>query len=99
MITKFKLFEININDPWDEEVWDENAYFIGHVLVNNDEIKKGDYIIDIEKVNVSINDEKMGVVKCVDVLDQYDLVWASIDGESSACDSIYQFKKVLNYKN
>lgn len=67
------------------------------ITMTNDKIQKGDFIIDTEKIGISINDENIGnVVKCKEILNDNDLVWESIDGKSSACDSIFQFKKVIN---
>lgn len=66
------------------------------ITMSNDKIQEGDFIIDTEKIGVSINGEDLGVVvKCIKILDQNDLIWESLDGKSSACDSIFQFKKVL----
>lgn len=67
------------------------------IIIGNDKIQVGDFIIDVEKIGVSINGESLGVVvKCKQLLNDDDLIWESLDGKSSACDSIYQFKKVLN---
>lgn len=97
MIKTFENFNNEI-DPFKEENWDDDNYFyFGNIVVSNEKIKNGDFIIDIEKINIIIDNAKMGVVKCVDILDDYDLVWESLDGKSSACDSIYQFKKVIKF--
>lgn len=66
--------------------------------MSNDKIKEGDFIIDTEKIGVSVNGENLGiVVKCKMILDENDLVWESLDGKSSACDGIFQFKKVIKF--
>jgi len=68
------------------------------IIMSNDKIQEGDFIIDTEKIGVSLNGENLGVVvKCVKVLDEDDLVWESLDGKSSACDGIFQFKKVIKF--
>jgi hypothetical protein len=58
--------------------------------VSNDKIQEGDFIIDIENPDV--------VVKCVKILNQDDLIWESLDRKSSACDSIFLFKKIIQNK-
>ena len=59
-------------------------------------IKEGDLIVDIEKRGVVINDEPQNKpVRCVKILDDQDLIWESLDGKSSACDSIYCFVKYV----
>ncbi len=64
--------------------------------MSNDKIQEGDFIIDTEKIGVSINGGNLGiVVKCKKILDDNDLIWESVDGKLSACDSIFQFKKVI----
>ena len=64
--------------------------------MSNDKILEGDFIIDTEKIGVSLNGENLGVVvKCKKILDDNNLIWESLDGKSSACDSILQFKKVI----
>jgi hypothetical protein len=35
------------------------------------------------------------VVRCTQILDNKDLVWMSLDGKSSACDSIIEFTKLV----
>lgn len=68
------------------------------IIMTNDKIQEGDFIIDTEKIGVSINGENLGiVVKCKTILDENDLVWESLDGKSSACDGIFQFKKVIKF--
>jgi hypothetical protein len=68
------------------------------IIMSNDKIQKGDFIIDTGKIGVSINGENLGiVVKCKEILDDNDLIWESIDGKSSACDGIFQFKKVIKF--
>ena len=68
------------------------------IIMSNDKIQENDFIIDTEKIGVSINGENLGVVvKCKTILDENDLVWESIDGKSSACDGIFQFKKVIKF--
>ena len=68
------------------------------IEMSNDKIQVGDFIIDIEKINVSLNGENLGiVVKCKEILDDDHLIWESVDGKSSACDSIFHFKKVINW--
>lgn len=63
--------------------------------LSNDKIKEGDFIIDTEKLGIIINGEnQFQVVRCKEILDSQDLVWESLDGKSSACDSIGIFKKV-----
>ena len=71
---------------------------MGKIIMSNDKIQEGDFIIDTEKIGVSINGENLGVVvKCKTILGDDDLVWESIDGKSSACDGIFQFKKVIKF--
>jgi hypothetical protein len=65
------------------------------IIMSNDKIKDGDFIIDTEKTGVLINGQNLGVVvKCKKILDDKDLIWESLDGKTCACDSIFQFKKV-----
>lgn len=71
---------------------------MNEILISNDKIQEGDFIIDTEKFGVSINEENLGiVVKCKAILDEDSLVWESLDGKSSAYDGIFQFKKVIKY--
>lgn len=68
------------------------------ITMSNGKIQEGDFIIDTEKIGVSINGENLGiVVKCKTILDENYLVWESLDGKSSACDGIFQFKKVIKF--
>lgn len=61
----------------------------------NEKIKEGDFIIDTEKTGIIINGEnQFQVVRCKKILSDDDLIWESLDGKSSACDSIDIFKKV-----
>lgn len=70
-----------------------------NIVMSNQKIQVGDFIVDTEKIGVSINGENLGtVVKCKSILDDGDLIWESLDGKSSACDSIFQFKKVVRFK-
>ena len=41
-----------------------------------------------------ITEDGKEAVKCIKILDSNDLVWESLDGKSSACDSISNFKKI-----
>jgi hypothetical protein len=66
------------------------------IVIGNHKIQEGDFIIDTEKIGVSINGKTIeGIVKCVKIIDDENLIWESMDGKSSACDSIFQFKKVV----
>ena len=50
----------------------------------------------MEFVFISTNGKAIeGIVKCVKIIDDENLIWESMDGKSSACDSIFQFKKVV----
>ena len=101
MIKTYKSYiKENINrelDPYDEEIWDDNLFFIGNILCSKEKIKKGDFIIDLEKIGIKINEIELGVLRCVDILDDNDLVWETLDSKSSACDSINQFIKVVRF--
>ena len=66
------------------------------IVIGNHKIQEGDFIIDTEKIGVSINGKAIeGIVKCVKIIDDENLIWESMDGKSSDCDSIFQFKKVV----
>jgi hypothetical protein len=66
------------------------------IVIGNHKIQEGDFIIDTEKIGVSTNGKAIeGIVKCVKIIDDENLIWESMDGKSSACDSIFQFKKVV----
>jgi hypothetical protein len=71
---------------------------MGTIVIGNHKIQEGDFIIDTEKIGVSINGKTIeGIVKCVKIIDDENLIWESMDGKSSACDSIFQFKKVVEF--
>ena len=71
---------------------------MGTIVIGNNKIQEGDFIIDTEKIGVSINGKTIeGIVKCVKIIDDENLIWESMDGKSSACDSIFQFKKVVEF--
>jgi len=66
------------------------------IVISNEKIQEGDFIIDTEKIGISINCENIEiVVKCKEILDDNNLVSESLDGKSSACDGIFHFKKVI----
>ncbi len=54
-------------------------------ITNNEKIKEGDFIIEKGKP----------IVKCKTILDSEDLIWESLDIKSSACDGIFNFKKII----
>jgi hypothetical protein len=57
-----------------------------HLYITSDEeIKEGDFIIEKGKP----------IVKCKTILDSEDLIWESLDIKSSACDGIFNFKKII----
>lgn len=71
---------------------------MGTIVIGNHKIQEGDFIIDTEKIGISINGKTIeGIVKCVKIIDDENLIWESMDGKSSACDSIFQFKKVVEF--
>lgn len=67
-----------------------------NIKMINDPIKKGDFMIDTEKTGILINGEnQFQVVRCKEILDSQDLVWESLDGKTTSCDSIDIFRKVI----
>ena len=46
------------------------------------------------KIGDLIQERGKPVVRCTQILDDKDLVWWSLDGKSSACDSIIEFSKL-----
>lgn len=89
---------LNANAITYDEWLMRNKYKTEKITVNDDKIKEGDFIIDTEKIGVSINGETLGiVVKCKKILDENTLIWESLDSKSSACDDIFQFKKVIKF--
>ena len=47
------------------------------------------------KIGDLIQEPGKPVVRCTQILDDKDLVWMSLDGKSSACDSIIEFTKLV----
>jgi hypothetical protein len=57
------------------------------------------YVIDfINKIGMYINEYGKPIVKYIKDLDK-DLIWESIDGKASACDSKFEFKTVIATNN
>ena len=46
------------------------------------------------KVGDLIQETGKSIVRCTSILDERDLTWMSLDGKSSACDAIFEFKKL-----
>lgn len=57
----------------------------GYIITSTEEIKEKDFIIERGKP----------IVKCKAILDCEDLVWESLNTKSSACDGIFNFKKII----
>jgi hypothetical protein len=47
------------------------------------------------KIGDLIQEPGKPIVRCTQILDNKDLVWMSLDGKSSACDSIIEFTKLV----
>lgn len=57
----------------------------GYIITSEDKIEEKDFIIERGKP----------IVKCKTILDSEDLVWESLNTKSSACDGIFNFKKII----
>ncbi len=69
------------------------------IVISNEKIQEGDFIIDTEKIDISINCENIEiVVKCKEILDDNNLVWESFSIDKKLLQSIDRMRPMFTTK-